>query len=208
MKTENPKLLSYAMDFASFLIQKIKEKENIKNIILFGSVAREEAEPSSDIDLFIDVIKENSKTELELNKILEQFLSSVKCRNYWNLLNVKNEIKLTIGNLNNWKSLKPSIIANGIALYGKFKTDIKEGRHKTFFVWENIRPNSKRVLFNKQLFGYKQNNKFYPGILQKYQGEKLGKGCILVDLETAQEFHKLFKKHSITVRIKKVLDYS
>lgn len=32
------KLVSYAMDFASFLIEEIKDKEKIRNIILFGSV--------------------------------------------------------------------------------------------------------------------------------------------------------------------------
>ena len=35
-----------------------KDKNKIRNIILFGSVAREEAVKNSDIDLFIDVIKE------------------------------------------------------------------------------------------------------------------------------------------------------
>jgi len=47
------KLIAYAMDFASFLIQKIKNIDNINNIILFGSVAREEADKTSDIDIFI-----------------------------------------------------------------------------------------------------------------------------------------------------------
>ena len=37
-------LISYGMDFASFLIQKIESKDLIKNIILFGSVSREESE--------------------------------------------------------------------------------------------------------------------------------------------------------------------
>src|SRR3990167_7304033 len=100
----NSKLISYAMDFSSFLIQKIKEKEKIRNIILFGSVSRDEANKKSDIDIFIDLIKEEE--------------------------------------------------------------------HKVFFVWENIKPNSKRVLFNKQMFGYKQNKKFYQGLIQKYNGER------------------------------------
>jgi len=57
------KLIAYAMDFASFLIQKIKNIDNINNIILFGSVAREEADKTSDIDIFIDVVKENAELE-------------------------------------------------------------------------------------------------------------------------------------------------
>ena len=201
-------LLPYAMDFASFLLQKIKIKEEIINIILFGSVARKEADANSDVDIFVDVSKENNKIEAEIKKCLDDFIASSKYRNYWKLLGVENNISLTVGKLGKWKELKPAIIANGIMMYGKFKSDVKEGKHKTFFVWENIKPNSKRVSFNKQLFGYKQTGKFYAGLLQKHEGERLGKGCIAIPLEHSVLFHNLFKKYKISVRIKKVLEYA
>jgi len=153
------------MDFASFLIQKIKNIDNINNIILFGSVAREEADKTSDIDIFIDVVKENAELENEVNSHLQNFLDSAKYRNYWKMLGIENEIKLTIGKLGKWTELKPAIISNGMILYGKFKPDVKDGLHVVYFIWENIKPNSKRVLFNKQLLGYKQNKKFYQGFI-------------------------------------------
>ncbi|MBU2639878.1 MAG: nucleotidyltransferase domain-containing protein [Nanoarchaeota archaeon] len=201
------KLIAFSMDFASFLIQKTKNKDKIKNIILFGSVAREEANENSDIDIFIDLTKEDKKTEKEIANLLTYFLDSTKYKNYWKLLEIENEIKLTIGELNKWNDLKSSILSNGILLYGKFKTDIKKGEHKIFFIWENIKPNSKRVLFNKQIFGYNQGKKFYKGMLQKYDGERLGKGCIIVPLEYSNIFNNIFKKCKITVKIKKVLEY-
>ncbi|MBI2137532.1 nucleotidyltransferase domain-containing protein, partial [Candidatus Woesearchaeota archaeon] len=46
------------MDVASFLVQKVSEREKIRNIILFGSVARGEADKTSDVDLFVDVTNE------------------------------------------------------------------------------------------------------------------------------------------------------
>ncbi|MAH47999.1 hypothetical protein CMI37_19410 [Candidatus Pacearchaeota archaeon] len=199
-------LIAYALDFVSFLIQKTKQKDKIKNIILFGSVARDDASKTSDVDIFIDVINE-SKIEQELDRTLSEFLDSTKYKNYWKALGIENEIKLSIGNLNKWKELKPSIIANGILLYGKFKPEIKEGEHKVFFIWENIKPNSKRVLLNKQLFGYKQKQNSYDGLLQKYEGKRLGKGCIIVPLEYSKIFHNFFKKYKATVKIKKVLEY-
>ena len=199
-------LISYGMDFASFLIQKIESKDLIKNIILFGSVSREESGKESDIDIFIDLAKENPKLKREIGKILDNFLESTKYKGYWKLLGVKNEIKLTIGELDDWEELKPSILANGITLYGKFKSNIK-GKHKTLMVWENIKPNSKRVLLNKQLFGFKQGKKFYSGLLQKYEGERLGKGCIILPLENSLFFQKLFKKHKIELKIKKIIEY-
>ncbi len=201
------KLISYAMDFSSFLMQKTKAREKIKNIILFGSVSRNEAGRKSDVDIFVDVVREDPKLEKEFQKLLNGFMLSTKYKNYWKLLGTENEIKLTVGVLDNWKELKPSILSNGILLYGKFKTDMKSGKHIVFFIWENVKPNLKRVLFNKQLFGFKAGNKFYPGLLQKYGGERIGKGCVAVPLDHYSIFHSLFKKYRIAVRIRKVLEY-
>ena len=203
----NSKLIAYAMDFSSFLIQKIKEKEKIRNVILFGSVSRDEANKNSDIDIFIDLVNEDKMIEKEIFDILKKFLDSTKNKNYWRPLGINNEIKLTLGMLEKRKELKSSIISNGILLYGKFKSEIKRGKYNVFFIWENIKPNSKRVLFNKQMFGYKQNKKFYRGLIQKYNGERIGKGCIVASLENSNVFHKLFKKYKISVKIKKVLEY-
>lgn len=201
------KLIAYAMDFSSFLIQRIKEKNLIKNIILFGSVSRGDSGKDSDVDIFIDIIKDNEKLQKEIKECLDKFMDSSKYKNYWKPLGIENDISLIIGELNKWKELKPSIIANGFTLYGKFKPEVKEGRHKTYFIWENIRPNSKRVLFNKQLFGFKAGEKFYSGLIQKYNGERLGKGCIIVPLEHSDVFQNLFRKYKVDVKIKKVLEY-
>lgn len=200
-------LIAYASDFASFLLQKITEKERIRNIILFGSVARDEASKNSDIDIFIDITKEDKRLDREIKDILDKYKDSVKYKRYWELIGIKNEIKLTMGDIDDWEELKPSLIANGIALYGKFKPEIKEGRHKSFFIWENIKPNSKRVLFNKYLFGYKQNKKQYIGLLKDYGGERMGKGCIVVPAENSNKFLALFRKFKIAVKIKRVLEY-
>ena len=201
------KLVSYAMDFASFLIEEIKDKEKIRNIILFGSVSRGDNDNNSDIDIFIDIVREDKKIEKEISRILMKFKDSVKFKNYWKLLGVENETKIMVGNLDNWKGLKSSIIANGILFYGKFKPFVEEGKHLVLFVWENIKPNSKRVLFNKQMFGYKQKGKFYEGLIGKYGAERFGKGCIIAPLEQSNIFHSLFKKYRIGVKIKKVLEY-
>ena len=202
------KLIAYSMDFSSFLLQKTKFQEKIRNIILFGSVSRGDEEKDSDIDIFVDVINERKELEEDIKKCLENFFNSGKYLSYWKLLDIKNEIILTIGDLHKWKHIHPSIVSNGITLYGKFKLEIKGGNHKTLFVWENIKPNSKRVLFNKQLFGYIANKKFYRGLLQEYQGERLGKGCIIIPLEHAHLFQKFFRERNITVKIKKLVEYS
>lgn len=200
------KLIPYAMDFASYIVQKLKDKDMVKNIILFGSVARGEAGEKSDIDIFVDITRESNKLENDIKKLRNGFIRSVKYT-YWKMLGVDNEINVIVGELDRWEELKPSIIANGLALYGKFKPEVTLGTHKAFFVWENIKPNAKRVLFNKQLLGYMHKKKFYNGLIQKHGGERLGKGCIVVPLDQAVVFHKLFKKYKISVKLKKVLEY-
>ena len=199
------KLLAYALDFTSFLIQKANFREEIKNVILFGSVAREEAGEGSDVDLFIDLVKDSPEIEAACSKIRDDFLDSSKYKNYWQLLGIQNNIALTVGELERW-DLKSSIIANGITLLGKFTAE-SGGEHKVFLIWENIKPNATRVLLNKQLLGYNQHQKFYAGLLQKYHGERLGKGCILIPLEHFTVFSKLFRKHKVAVKIKKVREY-
>lgn len=200
-------LIAYAMDAASFILQKTKKREQIKQIILFGSAAREEAGTASDIDLYIDVVTESEVLEQDLKKSVSAFFSSTKYKNYWKALGIKNEINLMIGVLNKWKDLQSSLIANGVILYGKYKPTDIEGKHNALFAWENITPNAKRVLINKQIFGHALHGKWYNGLLQKYQGTRLGKGCIIVPSEHGVLFHKLFKKHAITVKIKKIIEY-
>lgn len=199
-------LTAYALDAVSFILEKTANKEEIKQIILFGSIARQEAGPESDVDLFIDVIRENKALEKELSNLLERFNRSVKYQNYWKLQGVEQEIKLTIGKIDSWKELLPSLVADGIILFGKFTASL-EGKHQTIFVWENISPNAKRVAVNKKLFGHTHRNKYYHGLLELYQGQRLGKGCIVVDLTHASKLHQVFKKYRIAVKIKKVIAY-
>ncbi len=199
-------LIAYALDFTSFFVQKVNLEE-IRNIILFGSVARGEESRESDVDIFIDVVKENLSAEKKYSPIVELFRQSVKYKHYWKPLGVENQINLSIGKVEKWKRLHPSLVANGVTLYGKYTFPLKEGKHQAFFIWENIKPNSRRALFNKRLFGFKGAERFYSGLLQKYGGERMGKGCILVSLEQANMFLKFFRQNKVTVKIKKVLVY-
>lgn len=196
------KLIAFAEDFASFLIEKT-DITKIRNIILFGSVAREEAAKDSDVDIFIDTIFNINEAIL---KIKESFYDSTKYRNYWELMGIKNEIKLSIGDLAKWE-LKPSILADGIMLYGKYKEMPEKAEYRTVIAWENIKPESARVMINKKIFGYKQAGKFYKGVLQECGGNKLGKGCILVPIEYSKKIRNILKKYKASAKIKNIIEY-
>jgi predicted nucleotidyltransferase len=206
LKLKNKILLAYAADFVSFLIERI-DIDNIKRIILFGSVARDEASGESDVDLFIDIIGNRKSIIQDIKKIKEIFLASIRYQNYWLLKNIKNEIKPLIGKLDEWEELKNSIISNGVVLYGKFEEMPKGAVHKTLLSWENVKPESKRVLLSKRLFGYKQGKKEFEGLIQKYSAERIGKGLMAVPSANEKIFLKLFRDMKVTARIRKIIEY-
>lgn len=200
-------LVSYAMDYVSFLMHEIKEKDKIKSILLFGSVARGEANKNSDIDLFVDVFSEEKSLEKKIIKSKEDFFNSVKFKNYWKLFNVKNEINVIIGKLENWK-LKDSMLGSSIVLYEKFSPKLENGKNKTILSWEVIKDNSKRVMLNKKLVGFVHKGKRYKGLLEIYQGVKLGANVIMIPVEELNLFLKEFRKFKVKVKIIRVFEYS
>ena len=202
----NSKLLPYALDVVSFLLEKTSHSQQVRQIILFGSAARGDAISESDVDIFIDLVQDDKKLAHDFEQILQRFYRSLKYLNYWKLKGIEHEVKLIAGTLSSWEDLLPSIVANGVVLYGKFIAEVA-GKHQELFVWENITPNKKRVALNKKLFGYQYGKKFYLGLLQQQGGTRLGKGCIIVDLAAAQPLEELFKKHKVSVRRKKFISY-
>ena len=196
------KLLAMAIDFISYFIEK-NSTRNIKSIIIFGSVARGEASHDSDIDIFVDCTENIPKAD----NILSDFYASKKYLDYWKLKGVENVIKLQTGKLDAWKDLKTSIISNGIIIYSKYKELPNKYSHCVLFSWENIRPESKRVLLSKRLFGFTNSSSRYEGLVKKYSAQRIGKGTILVPLEHELPFKELFKKMRVTVRIRKIIEY-
>ena len=199
-------LISYASDFVSFFIHSTKNLDKIKSIILFGSAARGEATKESDIDIFIDVIDKEKEIEKEVKGIKNSFLDSVKFKKYWKLLNIDNEINVITGKLENWK-LKDTMLGNAIILYQHYAPKLEGGRSKAVMMWGNIKPNSKRVMLNKKIFGYNYYGKFYKGLIQKYEAKKLGANVILINIENLNIFLKMFHSFKVPVKILRIFEY-
>ncbi len=199
-------LISYALDFVSYLVQNLKERDmqKIKSIILFGSAARSEADKESDVDLFIDIL--GNDAEKGIKKISDEFYNSAKVKSYWSLLGIKNELNILVGDLEKWK-LKDSMLGNAIVLYQKYSPALKEGKNKIILNWENIKPDSRRVMLNKKLFGYVHYGKRYLGLLEKFKGVKIGTNVIMVDAEHLNIFLKVFRYFKIGVKIRRVFEY-
>jgi len=189
---------SYAISFVSFLVKRI-ELDNVKEIVLFGSVPRGSATKESDVDLFIDVVENNKSFEKKVASAVKEFYKSEFFR-MWKLQRIDNEIKCITGRLENWKELNQSMIANGITLYSKHRGKL-EGENSVIIYWDNVRPESKRVMLSKKLYGYKTGNKEYEGTIKKSKsGLKLGTNCIIVPLEESELFLNIFKKLGVKFR--------
>jgi len=199
-------LVSYAMDFVSYLMQNLNEKHisRIRSIILFGSAARGEAGKDSDLDIFID--SKDEKLEKDAEKLTQKFYDSIKFKKYWNLLGIKNDIHVIVGQLDKWK-LKDSMLGSSIVLYEKYSPKLEKGRNRIIFSWGNIKSNSKRVMLNKKLSGYNYYGKRYSGLLEKYNGSKLGSNVIIINTEDIKLFLDVFRSFKAAVKMQKVFEY-
>lgn len=195
----NYKLIAYTEDFISFLIQNLdKEADKLKQIILFGSTARGEADKDSDIDLFIDIT--NKRIEKRINEINEKFYDSIKTKKYWNLLGVKNKINCTIGKLEEWEDLKRSLIANGTVLFGKYKETLETEPYYLFKVTPGKNRNRNISIWRK-LYGYtqKMGKKKYikEGLIKEYMGERLTRGVFIIPAEHSNKMISFLRKNKL-----------
>lgn len=198
----NYKLISYAQDYVSFLMQNLTEAEKIVQIILFGSVSRGEESKDSDLDLFIDVVDET--IEPKIVGLTDKFYGSVKFKRYWSLLGIKNQINCTVGILKDWDALKRSLIANGIVLYGKYSGAVKTKPYYLFTVSSGKNRN-KNLSVWRELYGYvqKRKKKKYSkvGLIREFQGKKLGHGVFIIPAEHLPKIRSFLLKHKFKYQL-------
>lgn len=194
---KNNKLISYAMDFASYIVSKT---ENINRIILHGSIARGDFNENSDVDIFIDT--NDKKLEKRINKIIEDYYKTKKFKE-WKLKGIENLFSVIVGNLNSdeWKNLKRAMINTGIILYGKYKGNVEKVNQYVVLTFENIKPDKKRVAVHRKLFGFGKGKQKYPGDVEKSGGMKLGKGVIVLPVENMKKIKEYLRKKKVSFRI-------
>lgn len=185
---------AYASSFASFLIEKVGDK--IDRIILYGSVAKGEATKESDVDIFIDTKKD---IEDEVKKVLNEFYNSREAT-LFKAKGIDNEIAVRAGRLRDWKDLHRSITSTGITLWGPFEAmEIPIGtKHEVIFYWDKI--GISRGAFLNKLYGFKTKGREYRGLLEKWNGKKIGKSSILIPVRYREEMIKLIKKYKVDAK--------
>lgn len=185
----------YASYFASFLLNWLKDASNIKNIILFGSVAKGDATKNSDVDIFIDVKKDNAKFKSDVALVLEEFYKSREALIFKND-GIDNKINVISGRLEDWPDLRKSIDSTGILLYGQYVASGVKGRKYILISWSKIGKN--RGAFLNKLYGFIVNRKRYKGLIEKLNGRKIGKSSLMVPIENHREIISVLKDYDVS----------
>lgn len=193
-------LISYASYFVSFLLGSLKNVGNIERIVLYGSVARDEATKESDVDLFVEVKKKMAKIEKDLREIEKKFYESREAA-LFKSKGFDNKFSIKIGKLQEWKDLYKSIASTGIVLYGPYEAkELPFGaKHHIIVFWERVGKN--RGSFLNKLYGYKIKNKRYAGLLEKYNGKKIGKSCVMLPIQYKKDIFELIKEHKVEAKV-------
>ena len=55
-----------------------------------------------------------------------------------------------------------------------------------------------------KLYGFKVKDKRYEGLLEKYNGNKLGKSCIILPINYKREIFKLLEKYKVQAKVMEV----
>ena len=191
----------YASYFSSYLLRELNDTSNIRQIILFGSAARDEAVKDSDVDIFIEINKKNRKLEEKIKKITDSFYRSREAL-LFKTKGVDNKINIIAGKLDDWIKLKDSIESTGVVLYGPYISSGVEGRKYIIISWDKVKFN--RGAFLNKVYGFSVKGKRYSGLLEGLKGRKLGKSTIMVPVESREEILKLAKKYGADARILEV----
>lgn len=197
MEEKQNKLIAYALDFVSFLIEK---KIRLNKAILFGSVAAGEFDDESDVDIFL----ETEDKETDIIKLLTEF-EKTKGEN-WKLKGISNQIAIKMGKKENWPQLRRSIQSHALTLYGLFKEiPEKAQNYLLFFLNFNILQRMQKITVWRRLYGYKQKvkNKKYitKGIVELLEGKKLERSVVAIPSNKAKEFKELLNKNKINYKL-------
>lgn len=197
-------MFDYVYDFLSILAGK-ESFNRIRQIILFGSFARGNPREDSDIDLFIDVHKDDKENVSDdVKESLNEF--EIKAKESWRLKGIENQLQVIIDSIEEerWKEMRREIASYGIVLYSRYHGKPSKEKHCVLIEYslDGLKQKEK-MRFIRRVSGYsvKKGRKKYSfqGALSKFNADKIA-NAVLVPIENYRELSRLFKKAGIKVK--------
>ena len=197
-------LVALAHDFLSTVFSKVALSK-IRRVVLFGSVARNEFDKDSDLDLFIDSIEH---IEPEISSALRSF--NAARRRVWDLKGVTIPVKVTTGVLEKpaWENLRMELGDHGIVLHSRFSTApvLKEHILVNYSMDNLTQPVKMRLL--RRLYGYtiKKDGKTYPqqGIVSKEGGLRIGQNVFIIPIGSKKKIEAVLQETKSKYQMRKI----
>ena len=167
---------------------------DVRAIVLYGSFARGDFGPKSDIDLFIltggrDTVEKVEKEIVQLEREVE--------------IDIQPTIR-TIEELNKTDTgLLQNVFQEGKVLYTKEPLDIPAVsllEQKPYFIFSfnlNNLNQKQKTAFNRELYEQTKGKYTYKGLLKELGGEKISPGCVIIPDNKEEVLLKFFKKHRV-----------
>jgi len=176
------------------IAKELSKIEDVKAIILYGSLARGEFTSRSDVDLFILTTKDKTQKEIH-DKIIE--LESEIGRNIQPTIRTITELQKTD------TGLLQNIFQEGKILYLREPSDIPSAillQQKPYLIYSfqiSSLLQKEKARFNRQLYEQKIKGYKYKGLLQEIVGQKISAGCVMIPYEQKGKIEKFFKKFKV-----------
>ncbi len=173
-------------------VARLSTIKDLKAIILYGSFAREDYGPRSDIDLMLITTRQETIEELQ-----DAIISLELGRSIQPVIRTEKELAETD------TGLLQNLFLEGKILFLREPLDIDVSallQLKPFLVYTldlgNLDQKTK-AKFNRAFYPRMRKNYYYPGVLVELKGEKLASGCVMVPFSkkrSAEKSSRCFKK--------------
>lgn len=176
--------------------------EGVQSLVLFGSVARGEADARSDIDILL--VLKRKRVVPEANKVLHELERRYQCT----IQSVVTDQHFSGLDRN----FVENVFKEGILLYGQQLTvSVKQLQLEPYVLIQYETKNCAQQLRTRLvriLYGYSTHKRYRGkkyistsiGLLQKYGGRKVGLASILVPLGSSKVFINILASNKITYK--------
>lgn len=173
----------------------------IKFVILYGSYARGDFGPKSDLDLFIMTSKSDI-TEKIHNVIIG--IEEKIGKNIQPTIRTEEEFRKTDS------GLLQNLMREGKILFLRDFYEISAVtllKQKPFIIYSfkiNSLSQKNKAKFNREFYSRIKKKYEYKGLLQKLGGGKLASGCVMIPFRVKNRIEKFFEKYKIKYETKNI----
>lgn len=205
MPKEVERLEKIAFEFA----RRVSKIEKVVEVILFGSVAKGEADRRSDIDILV-VLDQKGKPKLEEHEEISKISLEVGEEFDTNISLILSDREFSSMD----EYFVESVLSEGKIIYAREARIAKKEWLKPWYILSyslKELPHSDKMRIKKIFYGKEIKSRHgdkvyihkYKGLLKEIGGASLGRGCIIIPAKFIGEFEDILKKYK--AKYKKML---